>query len=179
MNSNSPVLLSNTLEIRRLSPSDSLSELTALLHRAYARLAALGLHYMATDQSEAVTRERAEQGECYVALANERLVGTIIFRDAARTAGSPWLERPEVASLGQFAVEPGLQAQGLGARLMDFVEHRALATGAQEIALDTAEPATHLVSWYGRRGYRLIEHAQWRHTNYCSVIMSKILARDK
>ncbi|MCX8997043.1 GNAT family N-acetyltransferase [Rhizobiaceae bacterium BDR2-2] len=164
-----------TVELRRLAASDSITELTDLLHRAYARLAAMGLRYMATHQSETVTLERIDQGECYVAVAEGRLVGTIVFKEAARTAGSPWLDRPEIASLGQFAVDPGLQAQGLGRRLLDFVEGRARQTGAREIALDTAEPATHLVQWYGRCGYRLIEHVRWSHTNYRSVIMSKPL----
>jgi GNAT superfamily N-acetyltransferase len=87
--------------------------------------------------------------------------------------GSQWLDRPEIASLGQFAVAPELQGAGLGARLMALAEQRAFETGAVEIALDTAEPAEHLVALYQRRGYRVIEHARWSHTNYRSVIMSK------
>jgi len=159
--------------IRPLLPSDPIPELTALLHRAYARLAAMGLRYMATHQSDEVTRDRAASGECHVALLGGAIVGTILFRTAARTSGSPWLDREEVASLGQFAVSPDIQAQGLGARLMAVAERRAAETGAREIALDTAEPAAHLVAWYARRGYRPIEHAQWAHTNYRSVIMSR------
>ena len=166
------------IEVRPLVPADSIPELTCLLHRAYARLAAMGLRYMATHQSDEVTRERTGQGECYVAVSSGTLVGTSMFKPTDRTGGSPWLNRPEVASLGQFAVAPDRQALGLGVRLMDLVEARAAATGAAEIALDTAEPAAHLVAWYGRRGYRLIEHAQWGHTNYRSVIMSKRVGRD-
>lgn len=166
------------IKVRRLLPADSIPDLTRLLHRAYARLAAMGLRYMATHQSDAVTQERVGQGECYVAMSDGVLVATIMFKMADRTGGSPWLDRPEVASFGQFAVAPELQALGLGARLMDLVEARAAATGTEEIALDTAEPATHLVAWYGRRGYRLIEHVQWGHTNYRSVIMSKRIGRD-
>ena len=49
------------IEVRPLSPVDSIPELTRLLHRAYARLAAMGLRYMATHQSDEVTRERAGQ----------------------------------------------------------------------------------------------------------------------
>jgi GNAT superfamily N-acetyltransferase len=172
-----PVLMSKAVEIRRLDPADSVRELTSLLHCAYARLAAMGLRYMATHQSDEMTRERIAQGECYVALSKGALVGTIMFKPTAATGGSPWLDRPEVASLGQFAVAPDLQAQGLGARLMDLAEGRAAETGAKEIALGTAEPAAHLVAWYGRRGYRLIEHVQWSHTNYRSVIMSKPVHR--
>ena len=167
--------LTDTILIRPVEPLDSISDLTALLHRAYARLANQGLRYMATHQSDDVTRARAQKGECFVAVADGAICGTIVFIDAGRTKGCPWYDRADVASLGQFAVEPNLQAQGLGRRLMALVEARAAETGALEIALDTAEPATHLVDWYGRLGYRFIEHAQWSHTNYRSVIMSKAL----
>ncbi|MEO5807428.1 GNAT family N-acetyltransferase [Devosia sp.] len=164
------------LEIRPLLPSDSISELTALLHRAYASLAQMGLHYRATDQDGDVTRNRIAQGQCLVALDGGALRGTILFRDTTQTRGCHWYDQPDVACFGQFAVEPDLQGKGLGTALIAHAEARAFACGAREIALDTAEPATHLVSWYNRLGYRFIEHAQWSHTNYRSVILSKALA---
>lgn len=169
----------NHSELRILDPAEPLSELTGLLHRAYARLASMGLRYMATHQSDAVTRDRAASGECWVALKDGAIVGTILFRDVTRTSGSPWLDRPEVASLGQFAVMPEWQGTGLGAQLLDLAERRAAETGAKEIALDTAELAEHLVALYRRRGYRFIEHAQWSHTNYRSVIMSRAVGRGR
>ncbi len=110
-----------------------------------------------------------------MAVADGALLGTIVVKDASQTRGCPWYDRPDVASIGQFGVEPGLQGKGLGRRLMAMAEELALASGAREIALDTAEPATHLVAWYKRLGYRHIEYAQWSHTNYRSVIMSKPL----
>jgi GNAT superfamily N-acetyltransferase len=165
----------DAISVRPLQPSDSIPDLSALLHRAYTRLANQGLRYMATHQSDDVTRARIAKGECYVAIADGAICGTIVFIDAGRTKGYPWYDRADVASLGQFAVEPNLQAQGLGRRLISLVEARAAETGALEIALDTAEPATHLVDWYERLGYRFIEHAQWTHTNDRSVIMSKTL----
>ncbi|MBD8556384.1 GNAT family N-acetyltransferase [Rhizobium sp. CFBP 8762] len=161
--------------IRRLGVEDSLGALTSLLHRAYAGLASQGLRYLATHQSEEVTRDRISQGTCYVAVKSDQIVGTILFKDTGQTSGCSWYDRPEVASLAQFAVEPGLQAQGLGRQLITLVEETAVRSGAKEIALDTAEPATHLVSWYTKLGYRFIEYAQWGHTNYRSVILSKIL----
>ena len=159
--------------IRPLLAEDSLADLTALLHRAYARLAGMGLRYMATHQSVDVTRKRVEKGQCFVALAEGVICGTIIFKDTVQTGGSPWYDRPDVASVGQFAVDPALQGKGLGRQMMKLAEERALASGARELALDTAEPATHLIAWYARLGYRHIEYADWGHTNYRSVIMSK------
>lgn len=162
--------------IRPLLASDSLAELTALLHAAYARLARMGLRYMATHQSETVTRERVEGGTCLVAVEGGRIVGTILFRSPEQTTGCPWYDRPEVASLGQFAVDPQIQARGIGIRLLREVERLGTVCRADEIALDTAEPATHLVDWYTRLGYRFAEHAQWAHTNYRSVILSRRLS---
>ena len=161
-----------TIEVRRIAPQDSLADLTALLHKAYARLAAMGLRYVASHQSVDITRQRIEQGECYVALAHGALVGTIIFKPTEATAGSSWLDRPDVASLAQFAVDPAWQSQGLGGRLMTFVEARAAQAGARELALDTSEQAAHLIDWYARRGYRFIEYTQWKQVNYRSVVMS-------
>ena len=102
------------VSIRPLTATDSISNLTALLHRAYARLAEQGLRYMATHQSDEATQARVEAGECFVAVADGAICGTILFKDAARTRGCSWYDRDDVASLGQFAVEPNLQAQGLG-----------------------------------------------------------------
>ena len=163
------------IELRRLTSSDSIPDLTRFLHRAYANFAAMGLRYMATHQSEEVTQRRVDEGECYVAISEGTLVGTIMFKSVEQTSGSAWLDRPDVASIGQFAVAPELRSNGLGARMMDLVESRGVEAGATELALDTAEPADHLVAWYRRREYRFIEYAQWKHTNYRSVIMSKAI----
>ncbi|QII86871.1 hypothetical protein G3T20_20605 [Bordetella hinzii] len=107
-------------EIRLATPEDA-PELTALLHRAYASLGEMGLCFMAVDQSEAATLRRMARGECYLATAGYRLLGTILFAPPAMTHGSPWLDRPGVASLHQFAVEPALQRSGLGVKCQEVV----------------------------------------------------------
>jgi GNAT superfamily N-acetyltransferase len=96
-----------------------------------------------------------------VAVTGEELVGTITLRPCDRTRGSPWLDRPDVASVGQFAVDPAFQRCGIGSRLLRFAEQRAAILGAAELALDTAEPAQNLIDFYAARGYRFIEHLQW------------------
>jgi GNAT superfamily N-acetyltransferase len=177
------------IEIRPLAAEDSLDELTALLHRAYARLGGMGLNYTAVDQDADVTRRRADQGTCYLAVAGTgRIYGTIVLHApidgdpsaATRlheqsTDGAAWLKQPGVAHFGQFAVDPDIQGQGIGRRLMDTVEAQARSLDATEIALDTAEPAVHLVALYAHRGYRLVGYAQWPGKTYRSVIMSKKL----
>jgi ribosomal protein S18 acetylase RimI-like enzyme len=102
-------------------------------------------------------------------------VGTITYYTCARTCGSPWLDRPDVAHFGQLAVDPAVQGRGLGTRLIATAEARARCDGAREIALDTAESAGHLIAWYERLGYRFVEYVDWGVTNYRSVVMSKRL----
>jgi GNAT superfamily N-acetyltransferase len=165
-----------TIAIRPIGRDDCIDELTALLHRSYAGLGSMGLNYTAVDQGAETTRRRLSHGFGFAAVdRRDRIVGTIVFYPPRRSTGSPWLERPEVAHFGQFAVDPALQRRGIGSRLMDLVEQQARAVGAKEIALDTAEPAIHLIELYQRRGYRFIEYAQWKGKSYRSVIMSKSL----
>jgi hypothetical protein len=61
------------LVLRRFGATDSVADLTDLLHRAYAPLAAKGLRYIASHQSEVITRERMENGVTLVAVL-ERVV---------------------------------------------------------------------------------------------------------
>jgi RimJ/RimL family protein N-acetyltransferase/GNAT superfamily N-acetyltransferase len=169
-------LLESRTSIRGLQPSDSIPELTALLHRAYKRLLDMGLHYTATRQSEELTRRRIGAGTCLVAVLDGSLVGTVTYHRHAEWDGWPWMLREEVATASQFAVEPVLQRQGIGSALMRAVERLAVADGAAELALGTAAPAVHLIDYYTDRGYRFIEHtdATLKH-GYRSVIMSKTL----
>ena len=161
--------------IRLLESSDSISDLTLLIRRAYKVLADMGFNYTGTYQDEVTTQERIADGECYVMLEGGKIIGTItLCLPPFRWAGeSSWYSRPGVVCCGQFAVEPNLQRAGRGSELMDFIERRAAAIGASEVALDTAEGATHLVNFYKKRGYRFVEHIYHEGKTYRSVILSK------
>lgn len=175
--------LSSKVRVRLLEPEDSLAHLTSLLHRAYKQHADRGIQALAAFQPEEVTRRRIAGGECFVGTYLGKVVGTILFKDAAATSAGgvtgttrvPWLERGDVASFSQFAVEPELQGRGIGQVLMQTVESRAAETGAAEIGLSTPEPAQWLIEMYQRHGYRVVDRVKWHETNYLSAIMSKAL----
>ena len=164
--------------LRRLDPGDSMADLTALLHRAYRPLAAAGLRFLASHQDESTTRDRCSEGECWVAVQGSELIGTMTWRPGGTPTRCPWYGRRDVAIFGQFAVTPELQGQGIGSRLLDLVEERAREQGFAEIACDTSEKADALLSYYGRRGYRVVGSVQWEETNYRSVVLSKPLSRS-
>lgn len=124
MKGRSPEPIGEAWRIRRLQAADSIQELTRLLNRAYASLAAAGLRYVATWQDAAITRRRVAKGECWVAEMDGRLAGGIVFQTAGATRGCRWYDRPEVASFHQFGVLPELQGRGIGGALLARVEDR-------------------------------------------------------
>jgi GNAT superfamily N-acetyltransferase len=159
--------------IRPYEAGDSLEEITELLHRAYADLGRRGLNFVATDQDVATTKDRIDSGTCFVAQLDSRLVGTVTVYQPEPDEHCELYRRPGVWHFGQFGVEPSLQGRGVGRSLLEAVERHALANGATEIALDTAEPAADLIALYERWGYRTVGHVQWHGRHYRSVLMSK------
>ncbi|RRD56168.1 GNAT family N-acetyltransferase [Comamonadaceae bacterium OH2545_COT-014] len=184
--------MTDTTRIRPLSTADSVQQLTALLHAAYATLAAQGWNYTAATQSVQTTRERIAQGQCFVAellraqgdLPTGALVGSVCISPPkaagahyvqAQDSAPPLYTRADTAILAQLAVHPALRGQGLGARLCDAAEDWARQQGFAQVALDTAEPAAALRVRYQRRGYRDAGRVQWSGKTYASVLMCKEL----
>ncbi|MEQ1823072.1 MAG: GNAT family N-acetyltransferase [Fimbriimonadaceae bacterium] len=157
------------MTIRRLQPTDSIEDLTALIHRAYQRLGEMGLNYTAVNQGPEVTLERVLEGECWLAEMHGATVGTAVlsFPEPYRESGR--------AYVNQFAVEPDLQGMGIGSALLQHLEERAREVGCHEIGLDTAESAGHLVRFYETRGYQFVEYVQFEGKTYRSVILVKLL----
>ncbi len=162
--------------IRDLNGADSLEELTILLNRAYGYLQRMGLKFLATHQDASITRRRVESARCFVIEIAGEIVGTACYYDPEHSRGCSFYERPDVGTLAQLAVKPELQGKGLATRLVQRVEKQARADGCNYLALDTAEPAHHLIEWYNRMGYEFICYHQWPVTNYRSVVMAKRLA---
>jgi GNAT superfamily N-acetyltransferase len=110
-----------------------------------------------------------------VAVDASRLVGTITVTPPRSESGCEYYRRAEVATLNQFAVAPEHQFHGLGSRLLEYAESWARSHGYGAVAIDTAEPASHLLSFYARRGYIHVGWVQWTGKRYRSVIMRKEL----
>ncbi len=163
--------------IRKLQASDSLAELTDLLHRAYRELAEAGMHFTATHQTVETTARRVQEGECWVAELDGKLVGTIVWVRPDPEDRVAYYRHPHVAHFGQFGVCPHHRGLGIGQALLQKVEAEALQAGFTELALDTSENATHLIGLYTQWGYAQVATHDWRPgVNYLSVVMSKLLA---
>ena len=162
------------ITIRPFSQNDSISELTSLLHRAYKRLADMGLYFVATYISEEDMQSFIDRGECFVAVSGEKIIGTILLYPMDKNTPEIY-QRDDLQVFGKFAVEPECQCKGIGGMLMDFIEKYVKEKGIKELALDTAEQAWHLIKYYSKRGYKQVGYYKWRTTNYRSVVMTKRL----
>jgi GNAT superfamily N-acetyltransferase len=163
----------STFTLRRLRPDDSIDELTAVLRRAFARLGSIGLNCTCVDQTPDITRQRIGEGECLVAFAGSRIVGTVTLQTSDSRAEIPWYRHPSVASLHQLGVEPVHQGSGIGKALLRAAEDWAFKQRCVALALDTPEPARHLHAYYGRHGFGLQSMVQIAGRSYRSAVFNK------
>lgn len=153
----------------RLAQDSDVSQIRTLLNEAYKEHADKGLNYTATYQDEAETRKRMAKGRTFVLLLNKEVVGTILYYERNEITGR------KSAYLEQFAIAPKLKGLGLGSIIMDFCEQLANDEKYEAIQLNTAQPATHLVEWYKRRGYKIVAETHIEGKTYDSYIFEKTL----
>ncbi|MGS0897421.1 GNAT family N-acetyltransferase [Burkholderia stagnalis] len=169
-----PFARAERVVVRRFDPVfDSHAALTALLHRAFARLGEMGLNCTCVDQTEAVTRQRAEAGECFVAVLGARVIGTATLYDTEPGSACPLYRQAGVASVRQVAVDPDCQGRGIGALLLSFAEQWAASRGYALLALDTPHPASHLLAFYGAQGFDIAGVMRFTGKRYDSAILCK------
>ncbi|WP_449435970.1 GNAT family N-acetyltransferase [Pedobacter steynii] len=154
---------------------DSIDEITILLHKSYKRLADLGLQFWAATQTNSQTLERIRDGNCYIALRENKIIGTICFYSLTNKDDSLHYKRQDVGRFGQFAVDTDYQKIGLGKALLDMVEDYSRSIGKKHLAMDTSEKAYHLIDYYNKLGFKHVEYIQWERVNYRSTVMSKSL----
>jgi GNAT superfamily N-acetyltransferase len=160
--------------VRRFDPErDAFEQLTAMLHRSFARLGMMGLNCTCVDQTVEITEARARRGECYVAVCNGRIVGTMTLYAPEPASRCALYRRDDVASVRQLGVDPSYQHRGIGKSLLAFAEHWAASRGYAQLALDTPQPAAHLVSFYRAQGFDVVDVFRFDGKRYDSVILAK------
>jgi len=166
----------NKFAIRRFKFIDSIDEVTQMLHRAFAPMAVLGANCQCVDQSSSTTRKRMQRGDCLVAVADRRIVGTLTLETCDPASTVVPYRRPSVASLHQFAVDPAYQGAGVGRSLLEVATMWARMRQFSEIALDTPALALDVRAFYSHQGFRLIKVKRLAGRDYDSAIMSRSIA---
>lgn len=127
------------------------------------------MNYTGTYQDEEITRERLGKGRGFVLECDGELLATVLLSRKNEITGR------DSAYISQLAVSPKLKKKGLGSLLMDHCEELARDEKIPCVQLDTAQPASHLVSWYLSRGYRIVGTKQWDGKTYASWIFERDL----
>ncbi|GAB3249670.1 GNAT family N-acetyltransferase [Chitinimonas naiadis] len=163
------------VHLRPWRPEDSAAMLTGVLHRAFAPLAGMGLHCASAHQDANATASRLNKGQAFVAIADRQLVGTLTIYQPQEDSEAFHYRQPGVASIHQFAVEPAWQGKGVGDALLKLAERWARSHDCHRLALDTPQPARHLLAFYLRKGFELVESLHFSGRGYHSVVLSKPL----
>src|ERR1700757_3232438 len=100
------------VHLRRLGAQDSLLELTTLIRRAYLPLGLLGVNCTRLNQTVSTTRRRIAGADCFVAVSEGRLVGTVTLGRPDPDSECLWYRHSDVASIHQLAVDPAFRAKG-------------------------------------------------------------------
>jgi GNAT superfamily N-acetyltransferase len=114
-----------------------------------------------------------------VALSGDTIVGTITLYAPDAASDSQHYRDVRAGTLRQLAVEPRFHGQGIGNALLRLAENWALDRGYPWLALDTPEPADHLIDYYQRQGFNIKETLQFAGRSYRSVVFSKSVAERK
>ncbi|RWL43374.1 MAG: GNAT family N-acetyltransferase [Mesorhizobium sp.] len=146
---------------------DRWNDLLALIRRAFAYMDDVidppsSAHLLSADS----LAEKAKKETGFLAVENDRIVGCVFA-----------LERARDFYVGKLAVEPALQGQGVGARLMQAVEDLARERGKDAIELQARIELTANHAAFARLGFR--ETGRTAHQGYdrpTSITMRKVLS---
>ncbi|WP_027169262.1 GNAT family N-acetyltransferase [Mesorhizobium sp. WSM3224] len=146
---------------------DRWDDLLALIRRAFAYMDGIidppsSAHLLTAGS----LGEKAKRETVFLAVENGRIVGCVFA-----------LERTRDFYVGKLAVEPRLQGQGIGTRLMRAVEGLARERGKDAIELQTRIELAANHAAFARLGFR--ETGRTAHQGYdrpTSITMRKVLS---
>ena len=167
--------MNSELNIRPVHSDDDFTAIHSIVSRAYAYWLDRKILFTACHQGQDRTRARLLEGHGFVAEINDQIVGVISLNPPQPDDDCIYYRKIGVWHFNQFAVDPNCQGNGVGTALLSHCEQFAMAHGATEIALDTAQPAIELIEYYQRLGYSIVDTINWSRTNYESYILSKPL----
>lgn len=128
----------------RAARPDEAQAIAATLAEAFAAYESLYTPeaFAATTPNEAVIRSRFSEGAIWVAVLNEKIVGTVSVIPAS-----------ESLYIRSMAVLPEARGQRIGERLLSEIEHYAVAQGFQQLSLKTTPFLEHALRLYEKCGF--------------------------
>lgn len=137
----------------RLARQDEVDVICALIESAYRGDSA---RQGWTHEADLLSGDRTSEAEIAAVLADPD-ARLLVAEEGGALAGTATISRKGEtrAYLGALAVNPAVQAAGLGRALIAAAEAEArTAFGASVMEMTVIEVRTDLIGWYERRGYR-------------------------
>ena len=98
------------------------------------------------DPSEKMVHFYLNQGTCFVARANNAVVGVVILVET----------KPDTFEIMAIAVKTELQNKGIGKRLIGYVQEKAKKMGAKYLEIGTGNPGVQQMLLYQKCGFRIV-----------------------
>lgn len=163
-------------EIYRIATPEDVHELLDVTLRAYQPIRDLGIGFpAATADVELVTRN-VTFNDCYLLEIDGSIAATLTVNQSEEIK-----QKMDHPFLWWFAVDPSFKGQGIGAKLMTWVEESIVrdTMKAAAVELATAERHPWLVPMYERRGYERYHEIDNGNGDGLIVFMRKILDADR
>ncbi|KAE9133854.1 hypothetical protein PF010_g2657 [Phytophthora fragariae] len=137
-------------EAYRLAAAADAPKLLTIIYDAYVTIRELGLHWPAANADLSLIEDNIENNECYVLETDGEIRATVTLSKSGEIRSIT-----DLPFIKWFAADPAYQGQGLGAKLLGWVEETVIGErlGAPAVTLATAEKHPWLLSMYERRGY--------------------------
>jgi len=98
----------------------------------------------------------SHRGECFVALDDKRIVGTISICRPDRHASVEWFRRPEAAILRRMIVDPEHEARGCREALLDVARYWARANEYSELVADVPADPPGTIDFLRAEGFLIV-----------------------
>ncbi|UOY92375.1 GNAT family N-acetyltransferase [Ectobacillus sp. JY-23] len=131
----------------RLATLDDAEELLHVTLRAYEPIRELGIQFPAATADLELVKHNIENHDCYVLEKDGVIAATLSVR--------AFEEVTDLPCVWWFAVDPIYKKQGLGSKILTYVEEVIIrdTLKASAVALGTSDKHPWLISMYERKGY--------------------------
>jgi GNAT superfamily N-acetyltransferase len=156
----------------RLIDERDLVAYQVLIHRAYAPIRELGIHFLAADADLALIRQHVADHAVYVLEMDGVMAATATIR-------FPWSSEPGpygLPHLGWFATDPAYARRGLARKILHWLQAQVLVPQlhAPAISLGTAEEHPWLVAMYTALGFEPVDKKNLGR-GHTTIYMRKVL----
>lgn len=134
-------------DIYRLARPEDAEEVLRVIRGAYRSISELGIEFRAVQADLAMIVDNMKHHSCYVLAQNGVITATISLRSFPEVTPYPFLY--------WFAVDPAANGQGIGSRLLSYMEETIIRDRLQSPAVTLATSRKHpwLLPMYERKGY--------------------------